>query len=172
MPKYGLKSSNNSISTLKSNVNQERTGIFMKQVIIEMVGKIKGGNDAAAAFLGLSVTQFNNRLYQSNGQRFKDEELIALQCEFELTDYADEVCRLTGGTFNKQLAVESLDGVELWELQQKAQLSRAKLQFALADALSDGIFSAEEQVLVRQLQAIAVRDDNTVIEANIAVHSK
>ena len=54
----------------------------MKQTIIEMIEKAPGGKSAVAGFLGFTESELNNRLYQTKGQRFKNEELIALQLEY------------------------------------------------------------------------------------------
>lgn len=54
----------------------------MKKVIMEMIENIPGGKSAVAGFLGFSEAELNNRLYQTKGQRFKNEELIALQLEY------------------------------------------------------------------------------------------
>ena len=56
----------------------------MKQTIIEMIEKVPGGKSAVAGFLGFTESELNNRLYQTKGQRFKNEELIAVQLEYGL----------------------------------------------------------------------------------------
>ncbi len=61
----------------------------MKKMIIEMIEKVPGGKSAVAGFLGFSESELNNRLYQTKGQRFKTEELIAIQQEYGLTDFTD-----------------------------------------------------------------------------------
>lgn len=63
----------------------------MKKTIIEMIEKCPGGKSAVASFLGLNETQLNNRLYQTKGQRFTNEELLAIQQEYGLTDFTDEI---------------------------------------------------------------------------------
>lgn len=64
----------------------------MKQTIIEMIERVPGGKSAVAGFLGFTESELNNRLYQTKGQRFKNEELIALQLEYGCTDFIEELC--------------------------------------------------------------------------------
>ncbi|MDY0587715.1 hypothetical protein NMV52_11750, partial [Pasteurella multocida] len=76
----------------------------MRRTIIQMINKaadIAGGKDKVAFSIGLTESELNNRMYQTKGQRFKDEELIAIQHEYGLTDYIDELCRQAGGVFVK-----------------------------------------------------------------------
>lgn len=65
----------------------------MKKTIIEMIEKVPGGKSAVAGFLGFTESELNNRLYQTKGQRFKNEELIAIQLEYGCTDFIEELCR-------------------------------------------------------------------------------
>lgn len=170
MRKYGLKSSNYSISTLKSNVNQERTGVFMKQVIIEMMEAVKGGHAAVAGFLCLTPTQFNNRLYQSNGQRFKDEELIAVENEFGVHHWSEEIARLTGGTKVKQEAVSALDTVELFMLQSQQAASRGQLAEIIHQAMLDGVIEPHEEARIMKAMNVAHRDDFQATAAIITLY--
>ena len=89
----------------------------MKKVIIEMIDRIPGEKSAVAGFLGFTESELNNRLYQTKGQRFKNEELIALQLEYGCTDFIDELCRNAGGRFVPDVAEDELDKAELANLQ-------------------------------------------------------
>ena len=122
----------------------------MKKVIMEMIEKIPGGKSAVAGFLGFSEAELNNRLYQTKGQRFKNEELIALQLEYGCTDFIDELCRNAGGRFVPDLAENELDKVELANLQLH-ELSARGLLFALLEkALEDGEVTSQEEDKIRQ----------------------
>ncbi len=116
----------------------------MKKTIIEMIEKCHGGKAAVAGFLGFTEAELNNRLYQTKGQRFKPEELIAIQAEFGVTDFVDEICRQSGGVFVKTPNVE-LDNAELSCQQIHEMAARGLLYTAIDLAMSDGeITSAEE----------------------------
>ena len=122
----------------------------MKQTIIGMIEKIPGGKSAVAGFLGFTESELNNRLYQTKGQRFKNEELIALQLEYGCTDFIDELCRTAGGRFVPDVAKDELDKVELANLQLH-ELSARGLLFALLEkALEDGEVTSQEEDKIRQ----------------------
>lgn len=120
----------------------------MKKTIIEMIDKCQGGKAAVAGFLGFTESELNNRLYQTKGQRFKDEELLAIQQEFGLTDYVDEVCRLAGGVFVKTPDAE-LDNAELSCQQVHEMAARGLLYAALDLAMADGEITSSEEDKIR-----------------------
>ena len=123
----------------------------MKQTIIEMIEQIPGGKSAVAGFLGFTESELNNRLYQTKGQRFKNEELIAIQQEYGCTQFIDELCRLAGGRFVPDVAEDELDKVELANLQLH-ELSARGLLFALLEkALADGEITSDEEDTIRKL---------------------
>lgn len=144
----------------------------MKKTIIEMVEKCQGGKAAVAGFLGLTEQALNNRLYQTKGQRFTEAELLAVQHEYGLTDYVDEICRRSGGVFVPLPDVELLDNVELSAMQVREVAARGMLFAELEKALADGeINRAEEKVLRRFLHNHLTSTQNT-IESVIALHKK
>ena len=122
----------------------------MKKVIMEMIEKIPGGKSAVAGFLGFSEAELNNRLYHTKGQRFKNEELIALQIEYGCTDFIDELCRTAGGRFVPDVAEDELDKVELANLQLRELSARGLLFAALEQALEDGEITSKEEDKIRQ----------------------
>ena len=122
----------------------------MKKVIIEMIDRIPGGRSAVAGFLGFSEAEMNNRLYHTKGQRFKNEELIALQLEYGCTDFIDELCRLAGGRFVPDVAEDELDKVELANLQLHELSARGLLFAVLEKSLEDGEITSKEEDKIRQ----------------------
>ncbi|WP_061716531.1 YmfL family putative regulatory protein, partial [Haemophilus influenzae] len=122
----------------------------MKQTIIEMIEQIPGGKSAVAGFLGFTESELNNRLYQTKGQRFKNEELIAIQQEYGCTQFIDELCRLAGGRFVPDVAEDELDKVELANLQLHELSARGLLFAALETALEDGEITSKEEDKIRQ----------------------
>ncbi|KKZ55452.1 YmfL family putative regulatory protein [Haemophilus haemolyticus] len=122
----------------------------MKKVIMEMIEKIPGGKSAVAGFLGFSEAELNNRLYHTKGQRFKNEELIAIQLEYGCTDFIDELCRTAGGRFVPDVAEDELDKVELANLQLHELSARGLLFAVLEKALEDGEITSQEEDKIRQ----------------------
>ncbi|HHF3902452.1 YmfL family putative regulatory protein [Haemophilus influenzae] len=144
----------------------------MKKVIMEMIEKIPGGKSAVAGFLGFSEAELNNRLYHTKGQRFKNEELIALQLEYGCTDFIDELCRNAGGRFVPDVAEDELDKVELANLQLH-ELSARGLLFALLEkALEDGEITSKEEDEIRQALSKHLAATQYSIECAIVLHKK
>lgn len=144
----------------------------MKQTIIEMIEQIPGGKSAVAGFLGFTESELNNRLYQTKGQRFKNEELIAIQQEYGCTQFIDELCRLAGGRFVPDVAEDELDKVELANLQLH-ELSTRGLLFALLEkALEDGEVTSQEEDKIRQALSKHLAATQHSIEYAIVLHKK
>ena len=144
----------------------------MKKVIIEMIDRIPGGRSAVAGFLGFTESELKNRLYQIKGQRFKNEELIAIQQEYGCTQFIDELCRLAGGRFVPDVAEDELDKVELANLQLH-ELSARGLLFALLEkALEDGEITSKEEDEIRQALSKHLAATQYSIECAIVLHKK
>ena len=122
----------------------------MKQTIIEMIERVPGGKSAVAGFLGFTESELNNRLYQTKGQRFKDEELIALQLEYGCTDFIEELCRSAGGRFVPDTCADDLDAVEMANIQLHELSARGLLFAVLEQALEDGEITSQEEDKIRQ----------------------
>ncbi|HHE9996534.1 hypothetical protein MZA43_02500 [Haemophilus influenzae] len=144
----------------------------MKQTIIEMIEKIPGGKSAVAGFLGFTESELNNRLYQTKGQRFKNEELIAIQQEYGCTQFIDELCRLAGGRFVPDVAENELDKVELANLQLHELSARGLLFAALETALEDGEITSQEEDKIRQALSKHLAATQHSIECAIVLHKK
>ncbi|HHF6001262.1 TPA: YmfL family putative regulatory protein [Haemophilus influenzae] len=144
----------------------------MKKVIIEMIEQIPGGKSAVAGFLGFTESELNNRLYQTKGQRFKNEELIAIQQEYGCTQFIDELCRLAGGRFVPDVAENELDKVELANLQLHELSARGLLFAALETALEDGEITSKEEDKIRQALSKHLAATQHSIECAIVLHKK
>ena len=144
----------------------------MKQTIIEMIEQIPGGKSAVAGFLGFTESELNNRLYQTKGQRFKNEELIALQLEYGCTDFIDVLCRTAGGRFVPDVAEDELDKVELANLQLHELSARGLLFAALETALEDGEITSKEEDKIRQALSKHLAATQHSIECAIVLHKK
>ena len=144
----------------------------MKQTIIEMIEQIPGGKSAVAGFLGFTESELNNRLYQTKGQRFKNEELIAIQQEYGCTQFIDELCRLAGGRFVLDVAENELDKGELANLQLHELSARGLLFAALETALEDGEITSKEEDKIRQALSKHLAATQHSIECAIVLHKK
>lgn len=122
----------------------------MKQTIIEMIERVPGGKSAVAGFLGFTESELNNRLYQTKGQRFKNEELIAIQLEYGCTQFIEELCRTAGGRFVPDTCADDLDAVEMANIQLHELSARGLLFAVLEQALEDGEITSQEEDKIRQ----------------------
>ena len=144
----------------------------MKQTIIEMIERVPGGKSAVAGFLGFTESELNNRLYQTKGQRFKNEELIALQLEYGCTDFIEELCRTAGGRFVPAPVASELDSVEISTLQLRELSARGLLFEALEKALADGEITSAEEDLIRKLLNKHLAATQRSIECVIALNKR
>nr|DAF21263.1 MAG TPA: regulatory protein [Caudoviricetes sp.] len=144
----------------------------MKQTIIEMIEQVPGGKSAVAGFLGFTESELNNRLYQTKGQRFKNEELIAIQLEYGCTQFIEELCRAAGGRFVPDVAEDELDKVELANLQLHELSVRGLLFAALETALEDGEITSKEEDKIRQALSKHLAATQHSIECAIVLHKK
>ena len=144
----------------------------MKQTIIEMIERVPGGKSAVAGFLGFTESELNNRLYQTKGQRFKNEELIALQLEYGCTDFIEELCRTAGGRFVPDVAEDELDKVELANLQLHELSARGLLFAALEQALEDDEITSQEEDKIRQALSKHLAATQHSIECVISLNKR
>lgn len=144
----------------------------MKQTIIEMIEKIPGGKSAVAGFLGFTESELNNRLYQTKGQRFKNEELIALQLEYGCTDFIEELCRSAGGCFVPAPIASELDAVEISTLQLRELSARGLLFEVLETALADGEITSQEEDKIRQALSKHLAATQHSIECVISLNKR
>lgn len=144
----------------------------MKQVIIEMIENCTGGKSAVAGFLGLNETQLNNRLYQTKGQQFKTEELIAIEQAFGVSHWSDEINRQLGKVAFNVPTADELDNAELSQLQLQELAKRGVLFSALEDALADGSISPDEAAALEKLLNRSQCATAKVIRATIALYRK
>ncbi|HHE9379961.1 TPA: hypothetical protein ACPG11_001747, partial [Haemophilus influenzae 10810] len=106
------------------------------------------------------------------GQRFKNEELIAIQQEYGCTQFIDELCRLAGGRFVPDVAENELDKVELANLQLHELSARGLLFAALETALEDGEITSKEEDKIRQALSKHLAATQHSIECAIVLHKK
>lgn len=144
----------------------------MKRTIIEMIEKCQGGKSAVAGFLGLSEQSLNNRLYQTKGQRFTDEELMAIELEYGVSDWSDEINRRLGKVAVCVPCMTELDCVELSTLQLQELAERGILFSKLNEFLADGVITSVEASILRKLVHRSQSATLRAVESTIALHQK
>lgn len=144
----------------------------MKQTIIEMIESCTGGKSAVAGFLGFTESELNNRLYQTKGQRFKDEELIAIEQEFGVSHWSDEINRQLGKVAFCVPNTDELDATELSGLQLHELAKRGLLFAELEKALADGEITKAEAEVLNKLLSRSQCATAKVITATIELYRK
>lgn len=144
----------------------------MKKTIIEMIEKCRGGKSAVAGFLGLSEQALDNRLYQTKGQRFTDEQLIAIENEYGVSDWSDEINRRLGKVSVSIPNADELDLVELSTLQLQEVAERGILFSKLNEFLADGVLTTVEANALRKLLHNSEKATVKTIEATIKLYQK
>ncbi|EPG4346249.1 YmfL family putative regulatory protein, partial [Enterobacter hormaechei] len=88
----------------------------LKEVVKAMCKAYPGGREAMAGALGMSVTQFNNNLYEKNGCRFFEvNELEAMEDISNTSLLADYFARRRGALLVDVPQLEDLDRVDLFD---------------------------------------------------------
>lgn len=143
-----------------------------RKVAMAVVGAFPGGRECAATFLGLSIKQLDNRVYESAGHRpLTDEQLQQLERVSNTTYLPDYVAGLYGGLFSLMPEPAELDCVELYHLALAADVKEGKLNKVIAEAIGDGIDNQEMQQIL-QAHSKHLSALQTKVLAVIAVHRK
>lgn len=147
----------------------------MRTVIIQMISDIVEGSSVSreeiAAHLGKSITQFNNCLYQTNGQEFKVHELLEIQNHYGVTHFTDYVCKSTGqegGVYVPAPDTSLIDKTEMYDIAMEVQKSNATLDLYFTQSVADGVITdAEYQKLKVLLLKLYKSQNNHLVHAQI-----
>ena len=114
----------------------------LKEVVKAMCKAYPGGREAMAGALGMSVTQFNNNLYEKNGCRFFEvNELEAMEDISNTSLLADYFARRRGALLVDVPHLGDLDRVDLFTRAMRTAAARGQV---------DQINAARESDIVRR----------------------
>jgi hypothetical protein len=100
----------------------------LKEVVKAMCKAYPGGREAMAGALGMSVTQFNNNLYEKNGCRFFEvNELEAMEDISNTSLLADYFARRRGALLVDVPHLEDLDRVDLFDRAMRTSAARGRV---------------------------------------------
>ncbi len=100
----------------------------LKDVVKAMCKSIHGGREAMAGALGMTLTQFNNNLYEKNGCRFFEvSELEAMEDISNTSLLADYFARRRGALLVDVPHLEELDRVDLFSRAMRTSAARGRL---------------------------------------------
>lgn len=100
----------------------------LKEAVKAMCKAYPGGREAMAGALGMTVTQFNNNLYEKNGCRFFEvSELEAMEDISNTSLLADYFARRRGALLVDVPHTEELDRVDLFSRAMRTSAARGRL---------------------------------------------
>ncbi len=117
----------------------------LKEVVKAMCKAIPGGREAMAGALGMTMTQFNNNLYEKNGCRFFEVvELEAMEDISGTSALADYFAKRRGALLVDVPKLEDLDRVDLFSKAMRTAASRGQVDQIIEKALEDGVIEQHE----------------------------
>lgn len=145
----------------------------LKTVVKAMCKAYPGGREAMAGALGMSMTQFNNNLYEKNGCRFFEASELEAMEDISNTSYlADYFARRRGCLLVEQPSMEDLDRVDLFSRSMRTAAARGHVDQIIQQALEDGVIEQDEaeEIMECHRRHMAAREEE--IAAIIALFSR
>lgn len=142
-----------------------------RELVIEMLKHIRGGQAVAASYLGISLSVFKDRLYENKGTRFFTcDELLALQELSGTTLVADYFARAAGCIVIKKPDVVKAGSYDLFESMLSIGTARGEYEAYLAKAISDGVITSDEEAVLNTLCESIVKRRLTAHQETLAAH--
>lgn len=141
----------------------------LREVVTGMIDAFGHGRDAMAAALGMSPSQFHNRRFGLRGQRFDEDDYLAMQSLSGSTLYAEYIAARSGGVFVALPDCGDVDNDELLEKQQRLVEEMGDMPRLLRESIrNDGAIDVDEKrclqteagklyQLAHELVAVAVK---------------
>lgn len=145
----------------------------IKQVVKDMCEATAGGREAMAGALGLSLTSFNNKLYEKNGCRSFDlNELLAMQDISKTVLFAEFIARESGMLLVERIKPDEIDEPELFRLHNKVGSKQGELAIFLEKSLEDGVVDSEEEKQLNVMLDRVIASGRAFVNAFISLHRK
>ena len=145
----------------------------LKEVVKAMCKAYPGGREAMAGAIGMSVTEFNNNLYEKNGCRFFEvNELEAMEDISNTSLLADYFAKRRGALLVDVPQLEDLDRVDLFTRAMRTAAARGQVDQIIQEALEDGVIEKHEAEEIEQhhRRHLAAREEE--IRAIVALFSR
>lgn len=134
----------------------------LKEVVKAMCKSVPGGREAMAGALGMTMTQFNNNLYEKNGCRFFEvAELEAMEDISGTSALADYFALRRGALLVDVPKLEELDRVDLFTKAMRTAAARGQVDQIIEQALDDGVIEKHEadDIYEHHRRHLAARDE-------------
>lgn len=136
--------------------------VDIKDTVKAMCKAYPGGRSAMAGALGMTVTEFNNNLYEKNGCRFfEHHELEAMEDISGTSLLAEYFSRRRGGMHVDVPKFEELDQVELFQKSIRTAAERGQVDLIIQKALADGVIDEGEaaEIEIHHAKHLAAREE-------------
>ncbi|MBO8132483.1 YmfL family putative regulatory protein [Dickeya fangzhongdai] len=145
----------------------------IKENIKSMCKAYPGGRSAMAGALGMTLSQFNNNLYEKNGCRFFEiHELEAMEDLSATALLAEYFSRRRGGLHVDVPQFEELDQVELYHRSIQTAAERGQVDQIIRQALEDGVIDDAEAAEIEHHHARHLAAREAEIRALLALFRK
>ncbi|MFD1801296.1 YmfL family putative regulatory protein [Mixta tenebrionis] len=134
----------------------------LKEVVKAMCKVVPGGREAMAGALGMTMTQFNNNLYEKNGCRFFEVvELEAMEDISGTSALADYFAHRRGALLVEVPNLEDLDRVDLFSRAMRTAAARGQVDQIIEQALEDGVIEKHEadEIYEHHRRHLAAREE-------------
>ncbi|MCC3720554.1 hypothetical protein LLP99_18940 [Rouxiella badensis] len=147
--------------------------VDIKDTVKAMCKAFAGGRAAMAGALGMTLTHFNNSLYEKNGCRFfEHHELEAMEDLSGTNLLAEYFARRRGALLVEIPTFEELDQVCLFEKAVRTAANRGHVDQMIGESLEDGVITAEEaeEIMTYHHRHLAAREDE--VRSIVRLYSK
>lgn len=120
-----------------------------KNMVMEMISRVSGGDSRLKELFGMSDSQYNNRKYQTQNQRFRLEHLMIIQ-ELSESTLLSQYCAPEGYVLVKKPDAEKLDKVELATVIVMENGAHGDLESVIRDSLRDEVLTPDEIQKIEQ----------------------
>lgn len=119
--------------------------VDLQKLVIQVCKEFSGTNAQIAEQMGVSYSEFNNRLHMKNGTLFFTlDQLARMQHVVGQPFLADYFAGQFGMLVVNNPLPEEIDNVELFSIQIRADAARGKVAQAKIDAEEDGVVDKQE----------------------------
>lgn len=136
--------------------------VDIKETVKTMCKALSGGRSAMAGALGMTVTQFNNNLYEKNGCRFFEHHELEAMEDLSGTNLLAEYFAARRGAMLVEIPkFEDLDSVELFNKSVRTAAQRGHVDQIIEQAVEDGFIDEAEaaEIMMNHRRHIAARDE-------------
>lgn len=122
-----------------------------REAIKAMITKVDGGWTVAAAYLGMSVSALENRVYEKKGQSLSTQDALVIQDFSKTTLFAEAIATASGGTFVKLPDIDGAGNDELLFKFNELQAEMGRLAQEYSSSVKDGVVTDTESASLESI---------------------